>query len=101
VLRAFGRCSYGLYLIHLVPRHWYFLLLQSARGQCHSAFEYELAAAGIFLAYLGVCFGVAMVSFVTLERYFLRMKMYFRYSDEKKVVSRERPLLATPVMSLP
>jgi peptidoglycan/LPS O-acetylase OafA/YrhL len=100
VLRAFGRCSYGLYLIHLIPRHWYFELLRSAKVHCQNAWQYDLAAGGVFFAYLGLCFGVAMLSFVTLESYFLRMKINFRYSDEKRSIPRQAPVLATPVLSL-
>jgi peptidoglycan/LPS O-acetylase OafA/YrhL len=99
-LRLFGRCSYGLYLIHLIPRHWYYELLFAARQHCHSAMQQDLAASGVFLAYLGLCFGVATLSYLTLERYFLRMKINFRYTDEKKTATADVPLLATPVFSL-
>jgi peptidoglycan/LPS O-acetylase OafA/YrhL len=86
LLRAFGRCSYGLYLIHLVPRHWYFATLEWAQARCTNDFEWYAMSLGVFLLYLLVCFTLAMWSYTTLERHFLNMKRWFRYSDECEVM---------------
>jgi peptidoglycan/LPS O-acetylase OafA/YrhL len=99
-LRMFGRCSYGLYLIHLIPRHWYFVVLQSAKAHCANSLQWGIVATGIFFAYLALCFGIAMLSYLTLERYFLRMKINFRYTDEKKFPASNVPLLASPMLSV-
>jgi peptidoglycan/LPS O-acetylase OafA/YrhL len=98
-LRTFGRCSYGLYLIHLIPRHWYFIALQSAKEHCHRSLQWGVAATGIFFVYLALCFGLAMLSYLTLERYFLRMKINFSYTDEKRAPAPALPLLATSMLS--
>ena len=82
-LRRFGQCSYGLYLIHLIPRHWYYQALLAARARCGCAWQRDVVALFIFFVYLGLCFAVATVSYLTLERYFLGMKRRFRYRDER------------------
>jgi peptidoglycan/LPS O-acetylase OafA/YrhL len=86
LLRAFGRCSYGLYLVHLIPRHWYYEMLERVQAHCSNRFEWYAASLGVFLLYLLICFAVAMLSYVALERRFLNMKKRFRYSDEREAV---------------
>jgi peptidoglycan/LPS O-acetylase OafA/YrhL len=85
LLRAFGRCSYGLYLIHMVPQHWYYATLRWAQANCSNGFEWYVASLGVFLLYLLICFALAMLSYTTLERHFLNMKRSFRYSDEREM----------------
>ena len=89
LLRAFGRCSYGLYLIHLIPRHWYSAALEWAQGRCDDALEYYAVSTGVFLLYLLLCFAIAMVSYGTLESYFLSLKRRFRYEDERISMDRK------------
>ncbi len=81
-LRALGRCSYGLYLIHLVPAHWYREVLQLAQRSGRTDLQREAMGTLIFLGYFALCFGVATLSYNTLERYFLRKKRLFQYRDE-------------------
>jgi peptidoglycan/LPS O-acetylase OafA/YrhL len=99
LLQMFGRCSYGLYLIHLVPRHWYYAALSAAQSHCANALEFNAVSAAIFFAYLALCLGVATLSYSTLELYFLRMKINFRYRDERRPTPVEGRILATAILA--
>jgi peptidoglycan/LPS O-acetylase OafA/YrhL len=83
-LRTFGRYSYGLYLIHFLPKpeverltNW----LQQRLGQWPG----HIAGIFLFAAYVALALGVAALSYHSLELPLLRLKKYFAYADEKKV----------------
>jgi peptidoglycan/LPS O-acetylase OafA/YrhL len=81
-LRALGRCSYGLYLIHLVPVYWYREALAFVQDFGHTEWQREALGSVVFLVYFVICFGVATLSYNTLESFFLRRKRSFQYADE-------------------
>jgi peptidoglycan/LPS O-acetylase OafA/YrhL len=93
LLRLFGRYSYGLYLIHLIPRHWYYLALDAARSHASTPAQSAMAELDILVVYLLLCLAIAALSYNTLERFFLRRKPLFAYSDELRPVP-EHPIAA-------
>jgi peptidoglycan/LPS O-acetylase OafA/YrhL len=82
ILRALGRCSYGLYLIHLVPVYWYRLALASAQSLGRAEWQREAIGTIVFVVYFALCFAMATLSYKTLESFFLRRKKLFEYEDE-------------------
>jgi peptidoglycan/LPS O-acetylase OafA/YrhL len=74
LLRLFGRCSYGLYLVHLVARHWYAAVLDGALARCSGVLMRDVTRVSVFFVYLLLCLGLALLSYSTLERYFLSKK---------------------------
>jgi peptidoglycan/LPS O-acetylase OafA/YrhL len=87
LLRLIGRFSYGLYLIHLIPRHWYYLVLDAVRSHARTPAQLAVAEFDVFTAYFLLCFAIAALSYNTLERFFLRRKHLFSYSNELRSVS--------------
>jgi peptidoglycan/LPS O-acetylase OafA/YrhL len=77
LLRLFGRYSYTLYLIHLIPRHWYYLALDAARSHASTPAQRMMIEIDIFAAYLLLCLAVAALSYHTLETFFLHRKRLF------------------------
>lgn len=82
-LRALGRCSYGLYLIHLVPVFWYRQVLDAMQAHGHTGLQRGLLGTAVFAGYFALCFGAATLSYRTLESFFLRRKDLFKYEDER------------------
>ncbi len=82
LLRSLGRCSYCLYLIHLVPVFWYRELLELTQRSGWTGWQREGLGTIVFLAYSALCFGLATLSYNTLESFFLRGKKLFRYEEE-------------------
>ncbi len=78
VLMAFGKYSYGLYVIHgilrpFLERNLGFQSLPSGHG---------LAFIWVLLYYLlatGISFGLAVASYQLLEKRFLNLKRFFNY----------------------
>jgi peptidoglycan/LPS O-acetylase OafA/YrhL len=85
-LRFIGRYSYGLYLIHLIPRHWYYLAIDTARSHTVTLAQRVMVELDVFVVYLFLCVTLAVISHNTLERFFLLRKRLFSYSDELRTV---------------
>jgi peptidoglycan/LPS O-acetylase OafA/YrhL len=80
-LREIGKYSYGIYLFHEIPMKYYQQFAYWASGL--TRFPMIGSVIGTTLAF-AVTMGIAAVSYHTLELYFLRMKRFFAYDDERK-----------------
>lgn len=72
-LRYFGRISYGLYLIHLLPFSGFDVLVQRSRPELVGAFHGT--GTGLLIRFViagGAAIGIAAISRETFEEYFLR-----------------------------
>lgn len=81
VLRAFGRYSYGFYLWHQIPDKSYRAFLIWVAGLTHYP---RLAGAVGFAILFAFNMGIAALSYHGFELYFLRLKRYFAYDDERE-----------------
>lgn len=73
-LMAFGRYSYGLYVIHGILRPALERLMPFPYGLQWQVLYYLLAT--------GICFALAALSFHTFEAFFLRLKRFFDYGEK-------------------
>ncbi len=80
-LRLFGRYSYGFYLWHQIPDKTYREFLGWVAGLTRFP---VLAGAVGFAILFAFNMGLAALSYHGFELYFLRMKRYFAYDDERE-----------------
>lgn len=88
VLRLFGRHSYALYVFHPMIDAWWKLKHPSESGH----YTVQLAAQHFAVVFFPSCI-LAWLSWVTIERPFLRMKRWFEYrgaATERKNISEDR-----------
>jgi peptidoglycan/LPS O-acetylase OafA/YrhL len=83
VLRWFGRHAYALYVFHPMIDAWWNLKYPPETGP-HTALQ---AVAHLAVVFLPSCI-LAWISWVAIERPFLRMKKWFEYRDPATVNSR-------------
>jgi peptidoglycan/LPS O-acetylase OafA/YrhL len=82
LLRMFGKYSYGFYLWHQIPDISYRHFLDwTARA---TRFPFIAVPIGFILLF-AFNMGMAALSYHTIELFFLRMKRYFAYDDERQV----------------
>jgi peptidoglycan/LPS O-acetylase OafA/YrhL len=91
-LRAVGKYSYAMYVLHPLVHHWIGLPLMQRLGIAQPD---TLAILGYFLGMSAVTFGLAMVSYHLLEKHFLRLKSHFPVArPEGRVVEAFGPAVA-------
>ncbi len=79
LLRFFGKYSYGIYVLHMIPLPF---LLQTQRAALFQvAHNKLLAVAGAGFSTLLLAVGAAYLSFHYYEKPFLRMKRFFDYGS--------------------
>jgi peptidoglycan/LPS O-acetylase OafA/YrhL len=101
VLRDFGKYSYGMYVIHVPLSHYQNTLLLAAANNVSRELQVGLwllsKVAGVACSY-----GLARISWVVLERPFMRLKSGFapqwKYGRHEKVA--ENPPAVTTVSQL-
>jgi len=86
VLRAFGKYSYGIYLVHWPLQatfcRVFFEPVARAGGDVLGLFVYLLASVGLSL-------GIAIVVWHAYERPFLRLKRFFEYAPSAPLALRD------------
>jgi peptidoglycan/LPS O-acetylase OafA/YrhL len=80
-LRVFGRYSYGFYLWHQIPSEAYRQYLTWVDGWLHPGMLAHVVGMAVLFAFN---MGIAALSYHGVELYFLKMKRYFAYADERK-----------------
>jgi len=80
-LRVVGRYSYGIYIFHQIPMKYYWDFLRWADGL--TRFPIVASVVGTAMVF-ALTMGIAALSYHTVEMFFLRMKRYFAYDDERK-----------------
>jgi len=80
-LRVVGKYSYGIYIFHQIPMKYDQEFLQWMDGL--TPFPMVASVVGTAMVF-ALTMGVAALSYHTVEMYFLRMKRWFAYDDERK-----------------
>lgn len=80
-LRLLGKYSYGFYLFHQIPMKVYRDLLLWMGRLTPFAWVGEVTGVVVIFA---ITLGLAVASYHTVELFFLRMKRFFAYDDERK-----------------
>lgn len=82
VLVAFGKYSYGLYMIHGMLRPQLLRILEpfGSSSMLSVAVFHQCA---YYVVAVGISFGVAFISYHVLEKQFLGLKRYFDYATDR------------------
>jgi len=80
-LRVVGKYSYGIYIFHQIPMKYYAEFLRWADGL--TRFPIAASVMGTAMVF-ALTMGIAALSYHTVEMFFLRMKRYFAYDDERR-----------------
>lgn len=93
MLVAFGKYSYGLYVIHGVIRPILIRLTNFSEIE-PNLFRACVYQAGYYIIATVISFALALLSFHLMEKHFLGLKKYFEYGAPGKRISTESPAKA-------